>query len=153
MSADMSTDGELNRQQRNPYSSFNFGMPQQGQQGFWNIEWQSNMDILSKWFLIFSVVSFHSMRTVWNKTILNKNLLLCLNNISIVILLLRHLQNSLCTFLLLFFIERCVVARSWNGIHSAKDALREKCPNMEFFLIRIFLYSDIFHAMTLGSKR
>ena len=33
MSADMSTDGELNRQQRNPYGGFNFGMSQQGQQG------------------------------------------------------------------------------------------------------------------------
>ena len=30
MSRDMSADGELNRQQRNPYSDFSFGIPQQG---------------------------------------------------------------------------------------------------------------------------
>ena len=48
MSADMSADGELNRQQRNPYSAFNFGMPQQGQQGSCNIQGQFYMDMLSK---------------------------------------------------------------------------------------------------------
>ena len=32
MSADMSVDRDLNRQQRNPYSGFNLGIPQQGQQ-------------------------------------------------------------------------------------------------------------------------
>ena len=86
MSANMSADGELNRQQRNPYSGFNSDIPQQGQQGSYNIQEQSYMDMLSKLLLIFSVVSLHSMRTV-----LNKNLLLSLNNISIAILLLRHL--------------------------------------------------------------
>ena len=40
MSADMSADGELNRQQRNPYSGFNFGIPKQGQQGSYNIQGQ-----------------------------------------------------------------------------------------------------------------
>ena len=48
MSADMSADGKLNRQQRNPYSVFNCGIPQQGQQGSCNIQGQSYMDILSK---------------------------------------------------------------------------------------------------------
>ena len=47
-SADMSADGELNHQQRNPYSGFNFGIKQQGQQGPYNIQGQSYMDMLSK---------------------------------------------------------------------------------------------------------
>ena len=41
------------------------------------------------------------MRTVSNKTVGNKNLLLSLNNISTAILLLRHIKNSPSTFLLL----------------------------------------------------
>ena len=68
MSADMSADGVLNSQQWNSYSDFNFGIPQEGQQSPWNIQGQSFMDMLSKWFLIFSVISLHSMRTVWNKS-------------------------------------------------------------------------------------
>ena len=64
MSTNMSADEELNRQQRNPYSGFNFDIPQQGQQGSYNIQGQSYMDMLSKRFLAFSVVSLHSMRTV-----------------------------------------------------------------------------------------
>ena len=48
MSADMSADEELNCQQRNPYSGFNFGILQQRQQGPYNIQGQSYMDILSK---------------------------------------------------------------------------------------------------------
>ena len=78
----MSADGELNRQQWNPDSGFNFGIPQQGQQGSYSIQGQLCMNMLSKWFLIFSGV-------------------LSLNNVSIAILLLHHLQNSPWTFLLL----------------------------------------------------
>ena len=48
ISADMPADGELNRQQRNPFSTFNFGIPQQEQIGSHNIQGQSYMDILSK---------------------------------------------------------------------------------------------------------
>ena len=33
----MSADGELNRQQWNPYSGFNFNVLQQGQQSSYNI--------------------------------------------------------------------------------------------------------------------
>ena len=40
ISADMPADGELNRQQQNGHIGFNFGMPQQGQQGFYNIQGQ-----------------------------------------------------------------------------------------------------------------
>ena len=53
MLADMSADGELNYQQWNPYSGFNFGILQQGQQGSWNIQRQSYIDMLSKWFFQF----------------------------------------------------------------------------------------------------
>ena len=38
ISADMSGDGELNGQQRNTYSGLNIGIPQQGQQGSYNIQ-------------------------------------------------------------------------------------------------------------------
>ena len=31
-------------------------------------------------------------------------------------------------------------------------ALREKCPKTEFFLVRIFLYSDPFHAVRSTKK-
>ena len=64
MSADLSADGELKYRQRNTYSGLNFGIPQQGKQGSYNIQGQPYLDILSKRFLIFSVVSLHSMRTV-----------------------------------------------------------------------------------------
>ena len=94
MSTDISADGKLNRQQQNPYSGFNFSIPQQGQQGSYSIQGQSYMGMLSRWFLIFSVVSLHSTKTVWDKLVWNKKLVLSLNNISIAILLLLHLQNS-----------------------------------------------------------
>ena len=81
MSADMPADGQLNCQQRNCSC---------------NIQGQSYLDLLSKLFLMFSVVSLQSMRTVWSK-----DLLLTLNNISIAIPLLRHLQNTPWTFVLL----------------------------------------------------
>ena len=48
MSADLSADGELKYRQRNTYSGLNFGIPQQGKQGSYNIQGQSYMDILSK---------------------------------------------------------------------------------------------------------
>ena len=48
MSADVSTDGQLNCQKQNPYSGFSIGIPQQGQQGSYNIQGQSYMDMLSK---------------------------------------------------------------------------------------------------------
>ena len=48
MLADMPANGELNRQQRNPYSGFNFGIHQQGQQGSYDIQGQSYMDMLCK---------------------------------------------------------------------------------------------------------
>ena len=54
ISAHMSADAELNSQEWNPYSVFNFGIRQQGS---YNIHGQSYIDLLSKWFLIFSVVS------------------------------------------------------------------------------------------------
>ena len=34
-----------------------------------------------------------------------------------------------------------------------KTALRKKCPNMEFFLVRFFLYSDTFHAVLLTRQK
>ena len=48
MSADLSADGELKHRQRNTYSGLNFGIPQQGKQGSYNIQGQSYMDILRK---------------------------------------------------------------------------------------------------------
>ena len=48
MCADMPADGELNHQQRNLYSGFNSGIPQQGQQGSYDIQGQSYMEMLSK---------------------------------------------------------------------------------------------------------
>ena len=30
----------------------------------------------------------------------------------------------------------------WEGLKNSKVSLREKCPNTEFFLVRIFLYPD-----------
>ena len=66
-----------------------------------------HMDMLSKWFLIFSVVSLHIMRTVWNK-----NLLLSRNNISIVLFINYNIVHELSSNW--FFIQRCVLARSWN---------------------------------------
>ena len=63
-SADMSADWELSHQQGIPYSGFNFGIPQQGQRRSYNIQRQSYMDMLSKGFLIFSVVSLHRVKVV-----------------------------------------------------------------------------------------
>ena len=45
---EMSADGEVKRRQRNPCSGFSFGIPQQGQQGSYNIQGQSYMDMLRK---------------------------------------------------------------------------------------------------------
>ena len=44
----MSADGELNQQQRNSYGGLNFGTRQQVQQGPYNIQRHSHIDILSK---------------------------------------------------------------------------------------------------------
>ena len=36
-----------------------------------------------------------------------------------------------------------------NVSYKPQNSLREKCPNTEFFLVRIFLHSDTFHAVII----
>ena len=36
-----------------------------------------------------------------------------------------------------------------NVSYKPQNSLREKCPNTEFFLVRIFPHSDTFHAVII----
>ena len=156
----MSADGEPNQQQRNSYGGLNFGTRQQVQQGPYNIQRHSHIDILSKWFLIFSVVSLHSMRTV-----LNKHLLLSFNNISIAIYcsIIYKIVHELLPYW--FCIQRCVVARSWYSSFPSQTLLRNdfyrqtfKCESIipekniarnfnvrQFFVIEELKLSILYH--------
>ena len=50
-------------------------------------------------------------------------------------------QNQIPAVAYFFFVKKELGAdTAWFIIREAKS-LREKCPNMEFFLVRIFLYS------------
>ena len=44
-------------------------------------------------------------------------------------------------------IMSCLISK--KQLISWKHPLRKKCPNTEFFLVRIFLYSETFHAVHL----